>query len=89
MDFENPTDAQNAVTCLQAEGVLAQFAKLPQVYLLSPIIAFAFTLASLLKINTFTFIFQQEQDPTNLYFSGLPREYDEKVYTCVLLCFSG
>lgn len=22
---------------------------------------------------------QQEQDPTNLYFSGLPKEYDEKV----------
>lgn len=22
---------------------------------------------------------QQEQDPTNLYFSGLPKDYDEKV----------
>lgn len=31
VDFENPTDAQNAVAALQAEGVLAQFAKLPQV----------------------------------------------------------
>lgn len=32
MDFENPVDAQNAVVSLRAEGVLAQFAKLPQVY---------------------------------------------------------
>ena len=31
VDFENPGDAQAAVTALQAEGVLAQFAKLPQV----------------------------------------------------------
>lgn len=31
VDFENPNDAQNAVAALQAEGVLAQFAKLPQV----------------------------------------------------------
>lgn len=51
VDFENPGDAQQAVATLQAEGILAQFAKLPQ----------------------------QEQDPTNLYFSGLPRDYDEKM----------
>ena len=31
VDFENPADAQNAVASLQAEGILAQFAKLPQV----------------------------------------------------------
>ena len=31
VDFENPTDAFKAVQALQAGGVLAQFAKVPQV----------------------------------------------------------
>lgn len=31
VDFDNPTDAQTAVMSLQADGVQAQFAKLPQV----------------------------------------------------------
>ncbi|XP_065896524.1 RNA-binding motif, single-stranded-interacting protein 3-like isoform X2 [Dysidea avara] len=47
VDFEDPSDAARAVAKLQANGILAQFAK------------------------------QQEQDPTNLYISNLPRSYDE------------
>lgn len=32
MDFESPVDALKAVHGLQTAGILAQFAKVPQVY---------------------------------------------------------
>jgi hypothetical protein len=103
VDFENPADAMRAVHSLTAAGVMAQFAKVPQVYILvthththtcthtQPVVSHLFlrlahnrkkSVSITLCPNpspTCICVQQQEQDPTNLYFSNLPKTFDEKV----------
>ncbi|XP_064401848.1 RNA-binding motif, single-stranded-interacting protein 2-like isoform X2 [Halichondria panicea] len=49
VDFESPGDAMRACQSLQTQGIIVQFAKVPQ----------------------------QDQDPTNLYMSNLPPDFEE------------